>query len=121
MKAIDQMGGWKEPLALDMLTEFRKKYMPHIGHDNDSLHYFEQELNRVICAFVNEATKPWRDAYADSMMRTIPPAFTQYFESTDSELDRMRTMEGRCRSSGTAFGAALADIIGDQIKKAETE
>lgn len=34
------------------------------------------------------------------------------------EVDRMRKMEELCRADGTPFGAAIADIISDQISKA---
>lgn len=44
--------------------------------------------------------------------------FKIWYEQKESELDRMRKMEGMCRSDGTAFGAAIADIISDQLSKA---
>lgn len=48
-------------------------------HEYESLRYFEQELNRVIRAFMDDATKPWRDAYASVMMQNYAP-----FVITDS-------------------------------------
>jgi len=107
MNAIEAMRGFEGPSALDLLTEFRKKFVTIAerrsaelkatiqaaidadrdrmvregkdGYDHpseiremideyESLRYFEHELNRVIGAFMNEATKPFREAYADAIM-----------------------------------------------------
>lgn len=94
MNAIEAMRGFEGPSALDLLTEFRKKFVTiaerrsrELGDilyarrdegpsaelrdlidEYESLRYFEQELNRVIGAFVNESTKPFRQAYADAIM-----------------------------------------------------
>ncbi len=112
MTAIEAMRGFDGPAALDLLAEFRKKYVVLAerrsaelkatiqaaidadrdrmiregkdGYDHpseiremideyESLRYFEQELNRVISAFVNEATKPWRQAYTDALMAAPTP------------------------------------------------
>jgi len=93
MNAIEAMRGFEGPSALDLLTEFRKKFVTiaerrsrelsdalyarrdegpsaelrEMIDEYESLRYFEQELNRVIGAFVNEATKPFREAYADAI------------------------------------------------------
>jgi hypothetical protein len=119
------------PSALDLLTEFRAKYaalverrrdelreqasrfledaptpdLRAIYAEVDSIRYFEQELNRLVTAFANEATKPWRDAWADSLSRnmaTSPFALPSFDETI------LGKPTGQCEKCGGAlFGSAL--------------
>lgn len=87
------------PSALDLLAEFRKKFVAlaenrsrelrdaiyarrdegpsvelrEIIDEYESLRHFEKQLNRVIRAFMDEATKPWQEAYATAMMQNFTP------------------------------------------------
>ena len=112
------------PSALDLLTEFRKKFvalaelrtaelraeidtfhsigptaeMRAVYDEYDSLRYFEQELNRVISAFVNEAIKPWMDVYASTTRFDMIPSFDKTILGKPT---------GKCsKCGGSLFGSA---------------
>lgn len=93
--------GFEPPSALDLLTEFRKKFvglaerrllelraaidarsnegpsheMGRIYEEYDSLRHFENELNRVIQTFVIESVKPWQDALCRTQLCSLAQGF----------------------------------------------
>lgn len=84
MNAIKAMRGFESPSALDLLASFSKRYGKVIeiavksGEVNPAmLDYFDRELNGLIGAFVNEATKPWQEAFTDALMKTPTPPFVR--------------------------------------------
>ena len=56
-----------DPLALDLLQEFVRKYRPDLP-DTRETQYFERELHRTIQAFVGEALKPCVDTFSNMML-----------------------------------------------------
>ena len=98
--AMRMMKQFEGPSALDLLAQFRKQYVvplverradelrtfldehPELGQENrdkyreyDSLRYFDQDLHRLIAAFVNDAVAPWQKAYTDALMQMPTPTF----------------------------------------------
>ncbi len=101
---------FEPPRALDLLTEFRKRYIPAIERgvmsgtiDPNVLDYFDRELNRMISAFIHEATKPFHDILVSAAMRSAGPmSFTEAEPPINVELWR-----GRCR--GVWYRVVLAN------------
>lgn len=87
------------PRALDLLAEFRRKYLilaerrsaelravidthrvegpsaelRDAYDEYEYLRHFEDDFHRMIQAFVIEALKPWQEAFTDAAMRTAGP------------------------------------------------